>query len=242
MKLIVLGDIHGRTVWKDILRDEEWDQVVFLGDYVSTHDNIDEDQQIENLEYILEFKKANQTNVILLRGNHDMQHLGYAWVECSGLFRGVLRKMSQNEMKEEFLRYTQWIYRIDDLLFSHAGVSTTWLKNIGLDDVDKINDLPPSEKFGFWPEHYSDWSGESVTQPCTWIRPSSLLQDRLGGYIQFVGHTPVRQTCYYMKPIFLCDGLGNDCWVNLDIKSNKYTVKRYDYTRRVVDVSCGELR
>ena len=70
MKIIILGDIHGRKCWKDILDNEQYDLVVFLGDYVSTHQDISEEAQIENLKDILEFKEANPNKVILLRGNH----------------------------------------------------------------------------------------------------------------------------------------------------------------------------
>ena len=44
-KILVLGDIHGRTCWADIIKKENPDKVIFLGDYVSTHDNISEEQQ-----------------------------------------------------------------------------------------------------------------------------------------------------------------------------------------------------
>ena len=79
MKILVLGDIHGRTIWKDIIKKENPDKVIFLGDYVATHDNISSKEQIANLEEILAYKEANSSKVILLRGNHDIQHLGYYW-------------------------------------------------------------------------------------------------------------------------------------------------------------------
>ena len=56
-KIIVLGDIHGRTIWKDIIAKEHPDQVIFLGDYVSTHENISEEDQVENLKEILEVQR-----------------------------------------------------------------------------------------------------------------------------------------------------------------------------------------
>ena len=52
-KILVLGDIHGRTIWKDIIDLEQPDLTIFLGDYVSTHDHvITEQNQIDNLENI----------------------------------------------------------------------------------------------------------------------------------------------------------------------------------------------
>lgn len=67
-KILVLGDIHGRTIWKDIVNKEDPDLTIFLGDYCTTHDNISSEDQISNLKEILQYKKDN--NVILLRGNH----------------------------------------------------------------------------------------------------------------------------------------------------------------------------
>ena len=75
MKTLVFGDIHGRDCWTDIIRKESPDKVVFLGDYVSTHEDIDELTQIKNLEDILTYKELYMESTILLRGNHDMQHL-----------------------------------------------------------------------------------------------------------------------------------------------------------------------
>ena len=70
MKILALGDTHGRTIWKDIIEKENPDKVIFLGDYVSTHDNISSTQQLNNLEDILAYKEDNLDKVILLRGNH----------------------------------------------------------------------------------------------------------------------------------------------------------------------------
>ena len=72
MKELVLGDIHGRTIWKDIIKKENPDKVIFLGDYVSTHEGISSKQQVANLEEILAYKKENPDKVILLRGNHKI--------------------------------------------------------------------------------------------------------------------------------------------------------------------------
>ena len=72
MKILVLGDIHCRTIWKDIIEKENPDRVIFLGDYVSTHEDISSTQQINNLVDILTYKENNQDKVVLLRGNHKI--------------------------------------------------------------------------------------------------------------------------------------------------------------------------
>lgn len=198
MKILVLGDIHGRLCWWDIINHENPDKIIFLGDYVSTHDDISGEQQCMNLEDILNYKEDNPENVILLRGNHDIQHLGYYWAECSGFNHVVYKWMSEPHIKERFLRDTQWVYLHNNYILSHAGVSKTWFNRLNLGELNsnnllKINELEPSELFAFTPDRYSDYCGDSITQPCTWIRPTSLIMDAVDGWNQIVGHTRMRK-------------------------------------------------
>ena len=190
MRIITLGDIHGRSVWKDIVNSEKYDLIIFLGDYVSTHQGISDDAQINNLKEILDFKEANSDKVILLRGNHDLDHLGYYWAECSGHFREVCKWMSSKDVKHRFLNNTQWIYIYDNIIFSHAGISKTWLERANC-PINKINKLNPSELFGFFAgnDNPFDYYGNSIYQSPVWIRPSSLVRDSIDKYIQVVGHT-----------------------------------------------------
>lgn len=208
-KILVLGDIHGRLIWYDIIQKEQPDLVIFLGDYVSTHEDISADQQLSNLEDILNYKEENPDKVILLRGNHDCQMLGYYWARCSGWDPKVAEGMMP--IKERFLCLTQWIYQIPDtnIICSHAGISNAFLKNVEkylvshrgsqYDDdsidtevvIDLINTIEPCELFGFTPCKMSDYCGESATQPCTWIRPWALAYHSIDNIVYVVGHTPV---------------------------------------------------
>lgn len=209
MRIIVLGDIHGRAVWKDIVDKELPDLVIFLGDYVSTHENISDGDQVENLKEILRYKDEHP-KTILLRGNHDMQHLGYYWAECSGYFPRVAMEMSH--LKDEFLAKTQWIHVMGNIVFSHAGISQVWLENNFL-TLDDINMLDPTKLFGFTSSNPRDYFGDSPEQPPTWIRPKALMKVMIPDYTQVVGHTPVEH-CYNMKDeadipydLWLCDTL-----------------------------------
>lgn len=235
MKTLVLGDVHGRTIWKDIIEKENPDRVIFLGDYVSTHEGISSDQQMEELYAILDYKENNPDKVILLRGNHDMQHLGYYWAECSGLNMRVLQYMSTNDVKGWYLSLTQWIYIDEELktIFSHAGISTVWMEKVSkISDIHEINGLEPSEKFGFWSDRFSDYCGESKTQPPTWIRPSTLATCNVLGYDQVVGHTPqyniskMTQNCKGKQTIWLCDSLGFGNY--LVIEDGEFIPKHYE--------------
>lgn len=195
MKIIVFGDIHGRDIWKEIAAEEyDADRFVFLGDYVSSHDRRlmhNDEAQINNLKDILDFAEFENAmtpgRVILLRGNHDMQHLGYHWAECSGINWHVQDAMMK--MRERFLNNTQWVYVEGNIVYSHAGISERWMQDNKLTNVNQINDLEPSEKFGFTPCKLSDYCGDSVTQPPTWIRPWALFGNAFGDYTYIVGHT-----------------------------------------------------
>ena len=195
-KIVVIGDIHGRDQWNDIVdRNPDADLFVFLGDYVSTHEHISENKQLNNILDILLFKEQNPDRVVLLRGNHDMQHLGYYWAECSGFFRGVAREMSKSEFTERYLRDTQWVYVYNNIVFSHAGITERWFKDSGVKTVEEINTLEPSELFAFRPCKMSDYYGISETQGPTWIRPQTLIEYAIPDWIQVVGHTPVGYIC-----------------------------------------------
>lgn len=233
-KILVLGDTHGRPFWKEIIEKENPDKIIFLGDYVSTHEGISAEQQLSNLEEILTYKENNPDKVILLRGNHDTQHLGYYWAECSGWDGQVWGVMSQSEFKERFLKLTQWVYIDEELetIFSHAGVSGVWMKNSEIDSVHDINSLEPSELFGFTPNYYGDCYGDSETQPPVWIRPQALCKCNVKGWDQVVGHTPVRTIINVGKSakgkqnIWLCDALGVKQYLVID--NNEFQPKTFE--------------
>lgn len=236
MKTLILGDIHGRLTWEDIINKEQPDLTTFLGDYVSTHELIPADQQLSNLEDILNYKAANPDKVILLRGNHDIQHLGYYWAECSGFDPTVYKHMSSSEFRERFLSLTQWIHVDEEnkTIYAHAGVSEVWISetiepylvegNVGpqYDDgsidveiiLKLINTIEPCEVFGFIPNRISDYCGTSTSQSCVWIRPETLAKCMVEEYTQVVGHTPVKRDCVDLHQItknhqhlWCCDAL-----------------------------------
>jgi len=224
-KIVVLGDIHGRTIWKDIIAKEHPDQVIFLGDYVSTHEHISDMVQVSNLKDILRFKDENP-ETILLRGNHDLQHLGYDWAECSDYFPQVAVLMA--DLKDEFLAKTQWIYVMGNTVFSHAGISKVWLEKNSL-TLDIINSLSPTNVFGFFSYNPFDFYGNSPEQPPTWIRPMALVKVMIPNYEQVVGHTEVDH-CFNVKDmdeiaqnLWLCDALRNGSY--LLIENGVYTEK-----------------
>ncbi len=74
MQTVVISDLHGKDVWKKIVSKENFDKVVFLGDYFDSYD-IPYDKQMENFKKIIKFKKKNKDKVVILLGNHDLHNL-----------------------------------------------------------------------------------------------------------------------------------------------------------------------
>ena len=134
-------------------------------------------------------------------------------------------------IKDRFLADTQWIHIEGDIIFSHAGISKTWFNTFAFKDIKHLNNCKPSERFAFTPNNYNDLYGDSITQPCVWIRPLSLIEDALNGYIQVVGHTPVKNICSTktinsdFPEIWLCDNLPKEYLV---IENNKFIVNKYE--------------
>lgn len=221
MKILVLGDIHGRPIYKDIIKKESPDQVIFLGDFASSHENISPNKQIEEFDWAIDYKKVHP-NTIILRGNHDCEAMGYYWAKCYPRAEGY--KMWADR-KKIWLDNTQWVYINEDLktIFSHAGVSQIWMDNSKIKSIYEINNLEPSGLFEFNPESFYDYYGDSVTQPPIWIRPQALYECNIADWDQVVGHTPVikdiiniREFTKNNRNIWLCDALNISKYLIID--------------------------
>lgn len=74
MKILALGDVHGRRFWKEPFEKyiDEVDKVIFIGDYMDMYpnENIMYDDAINNFNEIIEAKRKYPDKVILLLGNH----------------------------------------------------------------------------------------------------------------------------------------------------------------------------
>lgn len=204
MKTIFIGDIHGKTIWKDIIDKENADRIIIVGDYFDTHDDISTAEQIFNFEEIIRWKESVDNEIIMLIGNHDFQYMKQSQGEIySGYQSGGA--ISINNSLEANLHHLQMAYQFDDIICTHAGISWEWLDaNFRyLDDItkdnlaDTINDLwrytPNVFKFdnatGYSP------TGNHPSFSPIWIRPWALMKaNKANGWIkneliQIVGHT-----------------------------------------------------
>ena len=207
MKLVAIGDIHGRDYWKQIIdQEQDADMFVFVGDYFDSF-TIKGPDQINNFLDIVEFKKQSKVPVILLIGNHDYHY--YPGIEDSGTSGyQTLMAPSIKHVVSDNKQYLQAAYQVGEFVFTHAGLSSEWLDDIvdgwSVDSLDAtINDL-----FRFQPNKLAYRSykqvgstvygvggyGSETFQGPIWIRPKALMaankKTLRKQIIQVVGHTP----------------------------------------------------
>ena len=76
-KWIVIPDVHGRKFWRDVVKGNEDERIIFLGDYLDPYseEGITPEDAYNELLDIIAFKKEHPDNVTLLLGNHDLGYL-----------------------------------------------------------------------------------------------------------------------------------------------------------------------
>jgi hypothetical protein len=213
MKLIVLGDIHGRPEWQTIAAENEFDKFVFVGDYFDTHEDVSPQQQLDNFKKIIEFRENNRGKVILLTGNHDYHYLPGVKEHYSGFqyfHENDIRRMLADALSGNLL---QMCFSFDHFLITHAGVTKTWYKNtFHTEDVSELHKITSdiNNIFMYKPDAFKFTSGanrsitgDDITQSPIWVRPESLLQDMITGYTQIVGHTEMSKLRLSPRVIFI---------------------------------------
>jgi predicted MPP superfamily phosphohydrolase len=217
MKHLLLGDIHGNPIWKEIVNKETFDKVIFVGDYLDTHYNITGEQQLSNYLDIIEFKKNNIDKVVLLLGNHDYHYLNMG-EHYSGFQSGWQYQFQP--VLEENLKYHQMCYKFDNYMCSHAGISKVWLENVGyssnetnpalynIEDFVNAAFIHKPTSFRFTSGRNRSSYGDDITQSPIWIRPDSLKLCKVEPYIHIVGHTTQRNlNIKQYENIYLIDSL-----------------------------------
>jgi len=207
MKLVAIGDIHGRDIWKQIVaKEHDADEFVFVGDYFDSF-TIKGVDQINNFLDIIEFRNTSiYHKVTLLIGNHDYHY--YPGIDETGTsgYQTLLAPSIKHVVSDN-KQYLQAAYQSGEFVFTHAGLSSEWLDD-SIEDwnvdnvVEKVNEL-----FQYQPSKIAYRSfkqvgdqvygvsgyGDEIFQGPMWIRPKSLMKanyDTLRNQIiQVVGHT-----------------------------------------------------
>lgn len=239
MKITVIGDIHGKDIWKQIVNDNpDTNLFVFLGDYFDCFEPITTEQQVNNFKDIIEFKKQNPERVVVLVGNHDFHYMEGVKETYSGYQKNG-SWVIQLVLKEA-LPFMQMCHIQDGFMFTHAGVSDTWLKNVGYDfdnpaKLDEfINDLFKYKPllFRFTVGSTNSDFGDDVTQTPIWIRHKSLQKVGNREYVQVIGHTHSPNITFLSNNIVCVDSLPYEY---LDIVEGKTLVKQLPFPNIVIN-------
>lgn len=196
-KIVVIGDIHGRAIWRKIVDENpDADKFVFLGDYFDSHEKkYHPARQAFNFKEILKLQEElGEDRVILLLGNHDF-HYYYFRAKYSGFNQATY--FNVHEMLSDAIKTgkIKLIHIEDGVLYSHAGVTTYWLEGVSnTNDPNKLNFID-----GEFDIRTLDWNcdvgydeyGDTISNSPIWVRPASLVKNKIDGYKQIVGHTVV---------------------------------------------------
>lgn len=237
-KILIVGDVHGRTFWKKAKElINEVDKVVFLGDYLDPypHEYILKKDALANFHDILAFKKEYPDKVILLVGNHDF-HYWPKYKEYYGCRRDEERFDQISELFMSNLDDFQLSYRIENYLFTHAGVLDYWLKVLNGEKkvrctvtfkfdhpitIDNLNELLGNDVLYMVSE---ERGGRDVYGSCIWADIYEHFYDApIPDIYQVFGHTMTYPTISeeYIGPNFaMLD--SQHCYI-LNIKTGKFT-------------------
>jgi hypothetical protein len=210
MKTVVIGDVHGRSLWKLIVHQENPDRVIFIGDYFDSF-NIKGEEQLNNFLDIIEYKKSSGKEVIMLIGNHDYHYFPEVGDTGTSGYQSMF-SYQISPVLDANREHLQMVYQMDEFLFSHAGVSSAFMDSVfGINGwktetiVEQINELfkykPLSFQFGMAVSikkmSFLDPYGDNEEQSPIWIRPRSLMSANRNTLrtqvIQIVGHTQVKK-------------------------------------------------
>ena len=244
MRIIAIGDTHGHDTYRQIIEKEinNCDLIIFIGDYLdTTNPELTCAIQLYELNNILLLKEQYPDKVILLCGNHDHHYLSAA-IQKQDTASGFqdfshynYTPIIEKAIREEKL---QLAYSYKELLFTHAGVSNSWLKvnEIPNDEnlVQTLNDILIYKPlvYGYmytWDlvvkgrkmgnidkslktqSFYAHEKGNAILYSPIWIRPQSLFNDLPNGYIQIVGHTSTIQPKFYKNVKKRIEMITIDC-------------------------------
>lgn len=215
-KVLIIPDIHCRTFWKEPCKHiDDFEKVIFLGDYLDPYafEGLSFEDGIENFKEIIQFKKDNHNKVVLLYGNHDCPYAFEEYYDLSS-YHSRHSKKHHNEIHQIF-EDNKDLFNLacvmNDIIFTHSGIESEWLKNVvKCDSTDinvickEINDLTVTprglrklfyitsarggrDKFGscIWSDvHDMMWDVDNVISPDTIVKPIQNIKQVFGHTIQ----------------------------------------------------------
>ncbi len=201
MKIAVIGDLHGKSCWKKLIegRFDKFDKIVFMGDYSDdSWVTFTDDEIVNNLKDVIEFKKNHNDKVVLIIGNHDFQYIvGYP--TASRYRKSYAKEMHKifNDNSDIF----NTIHIENNYIFTHAGITNGWIeyikqkydiKDVNIDNIyDVVNIVYKNDKDDCNIASYRRGGGSEFAG-ILWADVGDLSEDAWKGYNQVVGHNRVK--------------------------------------------------
>lgn len=194
MRVLVIPDVHLKPDMINkaaiLMAKHKFDNAVFLGDFV---DDWDQQRNIglynDTFDALDEFLRLFPDTLICY-GNHD---LSYVWEELETGYSAYAHDTVLTRLHELYkahgIERWKYIHKIDNALFSHAGITKEFLKKHRMSKksaeeiVEKINVMGRDNL----------WFDVSPI----WARP--MHYEFYNAYLQVVGHTPLPQATYYKR-------------------------------------------
>jgi len=203
--MLVIGDIHGSKFWKNIVNQHlDEDYIVFVGDYVDSHNAMSNTKMLKNLLDIIKFKEKYPDKVKLLLGNHDIHYyfLNSSY-RGSGFNFDMMFEFNTIFKNKKHLFQVAFMY--NNTIVSHAGITNRLYQSVesdykdaldlGWSDGDEHNTI--ADKFNFLFNISSKYlfyigderGGLDPFSGIFWAGMKELCEDYLVGYNQVIGHT-----------------------------------------------------
>lgn len=204
--MLVIGDIHGSKFWKNIANQHlDEDYIVFVGDYVDSHNTMSNTKMLKNLLDIIKFKEKYPDKVKLLLGNHDIHYyfLNTSY-RGSGFNFDMMFEFNTIFKNKKHLFQVAFMYN-NNTIVSHAGITNRLYQSVesdykdaldlGWGDGNEHNTI--ADKFNFLFNISSKYlfyigderGGLDPFSGIFWAGMKELCEDYLVGYNQVIGHT-----------------------------------------------------
>ena len=200
--ILIIPDVHGRSFWREPVTSEEFDHIVFLGDYLDPYpqEGITQRQAFENFKEIVELKQSAPKQVTLLLGNHDMHY--YSQHYCRLVPKVRYNSSHAWKYKQFFAEHRSLFslaYEINAndrrYLFTHAGITKEWynLHHILIGDCTAHNLqslLRAPNGYEVLAEMGAERGGHDKWGSIIWADVAEMeMTEPLPGIYQIFGHT-----------------------------------------------------
>ena len=237
-RLIIIGDVHGRSFWRYAVQRNPEGKFIFLGDDLDPYpeEGYTNEDAFQGLEDIISFKKEHPDNVTLLWGNHDLHYL---YPEMMGSRFDIDNAVRNAHMFFDNQELFQMAYEVQAggkrFLFSHAGICRGWVSanfpRLEDDDItaEMMNNLVCYPEFMSALGDVSIYrGGDKKYGSMIWADLEDLImvENLLPDIIQIVGHTKLNEPLNYEDKIYFLD-----CWsaLYLDLDDGYVYSLRGDY-------------